>query len=300
MKSTCSVPFEKFHGLGNDFIISGRGVVPVGNGFGRPDKPLGAVFLRRLARSICARHTGVGGDGFLFVLPAHKQENHARVRFFNADGGEAEISGNGIRCAGAFLIESGGCKSPLRIETMAGVKTLQVAGRAGALWTFRVDMGRPIFEPSRIPFAAKEAAAPVIGYPLETSAGKCRVTVTSMGNPHCSIFVSSFDRIDWPAVGREIEIHKLFPNRTNVEFVRVISRREIEVRFWERGVGITASSGTGSCGAAVASILNGFTDRGLRVRTVAGVLEIAWPEDGTAILTGPAVKIAQGVFELQR
>jgi diaminopimelate epimerase len=117
-----------------------------------------------------------------------------------------------------------------------------------------------------------------------------------MGNPHCSLFVKRFDRIDWPALGREIEVHPLFPNRTNVEFVRVVSRRTIEVRFWERGVGITASSGTGSCAASVACILNGVTHRKVRVKTVAGDLDVAWPESGEVTLTGPAVKVAEGNF----
>ncbi|MGH9446013.1 MAG: diaminopimelate epimerase [Terriglobia bacterium] len=300
MKNAISVPFHKLHGLGNDFIISGGARAPMGDRPGWLKKSPSTAFLRRVAQAICARHTGVGADGFLCVLPARSPENHARVRFFNADGSEAEISGNGIRCAGEFLIEAEGRTSPLRIETRAGVKTLELVERGEPAWIFRVAMGRPVFAPDRIPFRGRKASPPVIGYMLETKTGKHRVTVTSMGNPHCSVFVRNFDQIDWPAVGRSIELHPAFPNRTNVEFVNVVSRREIEVRFWERGVGITASSGTGSCGAALASILNKLTERNLRVRTVAGVLEVAWRENGEVSLTGPATKIAQGVFDLWR
>jgi diaminopimelate epimerase len=121
-------------------------------------------------------------------------------------------------------------------------------------------------------------------------------TVTSMGNPHCSIFVEDFSSTPWEAIGREIERSVLFPNRTNVEFVRVLSRKEIEVRYWERGVGKTMSSGTGSCGAVVACILNGFTRRAVKVRTLAGTLEVEWPQDMEVLLSGPAELIAEGVY----
>ncbi len=206
------------------------------------------------------------------------------------------MSGNGIRCVGAFLVESGNRKSPLRIETAAGIRTLELLEAEEGKWEFRVAMGNPILEPARIPFRARNAAAPVVGYALKTPSGIHRATVTSMGNPHCSLFVKRFSEIDWPAVGRSIEIHRCFPNRTNVEFVRVVSRRTIEVRYWERGVGITASSGTGSCAAAVASILNGFSGRRLRVRTVAGDLKVEWPENSNVTLIGPVQAIAEGNY----
>ncbi len=285
--------FAKLHGLGNDFIVSR---LPAGKTVSGNSKSRSALPLRRLARAICQPHTGVGADGFLAVLPPRTRANDARVRFFNADGSEAEISGNGIRCVGGFLMKAGNRKKQLRIETLAGVKVLEAVQVEARRWQFRVGMGRPIFEPAKIPFAAKGAVPPVVGFPLRTKHGQHRVTVTSMGNPHCSLFVRSFDRVDWAAIGRELESHPYFPNRTNVEFVKVISRGEIEVRFWERGVGITASSGTGSCGAAVASILNGYTDRRVRVRTTAGTLSVDWPEQGEVVLTGPAEWIAEGVY----
>jgi diaminopimelate epimerase len=298
MKRAISVPFQKFHALGNDFIVSDAVGLPADNRkhSGRLKKSARTALLRKLAKAICDRHTGVGADGFLLIESGSESECDAGVRFFNADGSEAEMSGNGIRCVGAAMMESGGYKTPLRLSTLAGVKLLETVKRQGGRWEFRVRMGHPILEPQRIPFAAKGVSTPVVGYSLSTRHGKHQVTVTSMGNPHCSLFIENFEQVDWPAIGREIEVHPLFPNRTNVEFVSVISPRQVQVRFWERGVGITASSGTGSCAASVASILNGFTRRKLRVRTVAGNLDVAWPESGEVTLTGPAVKVAEGNY----
>lgn len=276
------IPFAKFHGLGNDFIIApGRGLPR--------DLP---AFLRALMD----RHKGVGGDGFVMVLPPRSKRHDARVRFFNADGSEAEMSGNGIRCAGAFLMDLKGSKRTLEIETAAGVKSLRMVRKGKGSWTFRVGMGSPTLEPSKIPFKAPDSVAPIVGFPLTARHRRVSVTVTSMGNPHCTVFVSDFSALDWPALGREIEHHELFPNRTNVEFVRRISRREIEVRFWERGVGHTMSSGTGSCAAVVACVLNGLTDRQVSVHNEAGDLEVAWPEGGEVALTGPVELVARGVY----
>jgi diaminopimelate epimerase len=159
-------------------------------------------------------------------------------------------------------------------------------------------MGEPILDPERIPFRGPGAAAPIIRYRLPTSMGPREVTVTSMGNPHCSTFVRGFEKLNWRSLGREIECHPLFPNRTNVEFIRVIGRNEIEVRFWERGVGETASSGTGSSAAAVASVLNGLTGREIAVQTPGGTLKLKWAEQ--VLLTGPVRRIARGEFDYRR
>jgi len=276
------IAFAKFHGLGNDFIIA--------EGRGLPRS------LPDLAKSITDRHTGIGADGFLVVLPPRNRRHDARVRFFNADGSEPEVSGNGLRCVGAYLVAAKPSRRELKIETAAGVKWLKLIRAERGRWTFEVGMGEPILRADQIPFRADDFPSPVVRFPLQTVLGEFPVTVTSMGNPHCSVFVDDFDSLDWRGLGREIEGHALFPNRTNVEFVKVISRREIEVRFWERGVGETMSSGTGSCGAAVASILNGLTERKVSVRTMAGNLEIGWPENGEVTLTGPAERVASGTY----
>jgi diaminopimelate epimerase len=248
-------------------------------------------------------------------MPPHRKKHEARVRFFNPDGSEAEMSGNGIRCAGAFLAEFSPARRRFLIETPAGLKSLEKVKEERGKWLFRVGMGAPILDPAKIPFRAGAFPVPIKGYPLRTQQGVLPVTVTSMGNPHCSVFMDDFEQIDvgpngvrpgasaagpydlgWESLGREIETSPLFLNHTNVEFVKVISRKEIAVRFWERGVGHTMSSGTGSCAAAVASILNGLTERQVRVQTQAGSLLVAWPENGEVILTGPVERIAQGTY----
>ena len=266
----------------------------------------------QFVRSICDRHTGIGADGLVVMSVPGDQRHEGRMRIFNADGSEAEMSGNGIRCAAAYLLENArgrpgsnprhrvakraGRLRKLEIETAAGVKSVLVvkAEAEERRWVFRIAMGGPILQAEKIPFKGSTGNPPVIGFPIETSRGLFKVTVTSMGNPHCTVPVSDFDALDWASLGREIETSELFPNRTNVEFAKVISRDEIEVRFWERGVGKTQSSGTGSCAAVVACILNGLTGRKVQVRTLAGALDVAWPEGKEVTLTGPVELIARG------
>lgn len=280
------IPFAKYHGLGNDFIVV-RGNDLSGS-------------LERLARAITDRRTGVGADGVLVLSKPRHSENQARLRIFNADGSEAEMSGNGIRCVGAFLAGEDCAKGTLRIETAAGVRQLELvsskqAARSGE-WNFRVAMGRPILDPEKIPVRAGKRNGPLVGFPLRVGKHRLAATITSMGNPHCSIFVSDFSSLPWQMIGAEVERSSIFPNRTNVEFVKVVSRNKVEVRYWERGVGQTMSSGTGSCGAAVASILSGFTGHNVSIQTLAGRLRVSWPEGGEVFLTGPAKIIARGVY----
>ncbi|HEY6290364.1 MAG TPA: diaminopimelate epimerase [Terriglobia bacterium] len=303
------VPFAKYEATGNDFIV----IAARDLGFERRGGASRARRLVHLARAILARHTGVGADGLFVVWPPADPKHQAAVQIFNADGSEAEMSGNGIRCAAAWLMD---CIRPrsafdgqerlldpainlseIRIETAAGLKELKYQDPKHGETFFRVAMGKPILEPKQIPFGADGVSAPVVRYPLPTSIGSIEVTVTSMGNPHCSTLLSSLDDLDWRALGREIERHPLFPNRTNVEFVRAVSRREIEVRFWERGVGETASSGTGSSAAAVAAALNGLTDRSVTVKTPGGDLHVKWSSDNQILLTGPVRHVASGTYE---
>lgn len=269
--------------MGNDWLVSVQRDLPSA--------------LAAFARNILDRHTGAGADGLIVVMPADVRRHDARIRFFNADGSEAEMSGNGIRCAGAFLLERKPRKRTLEIETLSGLKTLEKGKSSEGKWMFRVRMGAPILAPNQIPFRPADLESPLLRFPLKTYRGELPVTVTSMGNPHCSVFVPDFDSVDWLRLGREIEQSEHFPNRTNVEFVRLVSQNEIEVRFWERGVGHTMSSGTGSCGATVAAILNGLTERRVRVRTEAGTLEVAWPEGGEVTLTGPVVRVMSGKYQ---
>jgi diaminopimelate epimerase len=282
MASSDQIRFMKLHGLGNDFIIVRAKGLPRS--------------LPRLARTICSRTTGIGADGLLILHPGRTKSAPLQLRFFNADGSEPEMSGNGIRCAAAYALAEKLGRSPLAISTMAGIKTLRLIKSGRGVWQFRVTMGAPILDPKRIPFRGMKGPGPVIGFRLPTKHGAVAATITSMGNPHCSMFVREFEKLDWASLGREIEGHRLFPNRTNVEFVRVLSAKAIEVRYWERGVGKTMSSGTGSCAATVASILNGKTGRKVRVHTLAGTLDVSWPEGGEVELTGPAEFIAEGTY----
>ena len=319
-----AIVFSKYHGLGNDFIVVADARFDVKRRSRGAEGPLSSAsksYLARLARSICDRHTGVGADGLLILSAAREKGHDARMRVFNADGSEAEMSGNGIRCAAAYLASRDRATRSLHLETAAGVKSIQsvaVRGRSGhaardrsrnGSWIFRVGMGIPILDPGKIPFDAGEFPAPIIGFPLSTRNGVAQVTqvtVSSVGNPHCSVFVPDFESVNWPELGREIETNPLFPNRTNVEFIRVISRSHVEVRFWERGVGKTQSSGTGSCAAVVACVLHGLTERNVRVRTLAGTLQVAWPEagpqgqEGEVTLTGPAEVVAEGTYYFRR
>ena len=275
------IPFTKAQGAGNDFLILE----------GSPERLLPSP---QEIHRLCHRRFGVGGDGIVFLaVPGGGTGVDADLRLFNSDGGEAEISGNGTRCAAAYLAMKGVSSNPLAIRTQAGLKTLRLISHNGNHWEFEMAMGAAILAAKEIPFVPSTAVPePVVGYSLPLASGTRRVTVTSMGNPHCSIEVNDFDW-DWRSCGREIETHPFFPRRTNVEFYRVISRHSIEVRFWERGVGETLSSGTGSSAAAVAAILNQKAESPVTVRTVGGDLAVRW--DGAGVfLTGPAEITFQG------
>jgi len=277
--------FVKLHGSGNDFLIV--------------DEIDGAVIedYRMLARDICDRHCGAGADGLVTVSTAEPgSDADFSCRIFNADGSEAEISGNGTRCAAAYLYYRGRWKDPqLRIDTRAGVKRLTLKQRDETRFTLEADMGRPRLKSSEIDLV-NPVTDKLVAYPLNVGGDIFEVTITSMGNPHCTIFFEDLDEMDFRELGPYIENHPLFPERTNVEFVRVMDRKNIEVRFWERGVGETLSSGTGACAAAVASVLNGLVERGVMVHGTAGSLFVQWREDGVVVLTGPAELIYQGVW----
>ena len=278
--------FSKLEGLGNDFIVM-RGDEPEEKGF------------TELAKRVCDRHFGVGADGLILFRPVFQPADaEFNMRIFNADGGEAELSGNGLRCLAAHLLHLGLHLVPhLRIETRAGLKHIHLTHRAPPEYVFEVEMGTPILDPSRIPLNLETNPTSLIGYKLVIGQEVYRTTITSMGNPHCSLFVDEFETIDWERIGSQIEAHSAFPNRTNVEFIKIDSRDEMEVRFWERGVGKTHASGTGSCAAVVAAVLNGYADRHVKVRTLGGDLEISWREDDSLCLKGPARFICHGEYD---
>lgn len=207
------------------------------------------------------------------------------------------MSGNGSRCAAACLhftgLWDGG---ELRFQTRAGVKRYTPRGREGlGIFRFEAEIGRPLFESASVPVLTLEPLPEVRAYPLALPGGETlAVTALQMCNPNCCVFVEDFDRTDWRRLGRVVEYHAAFPERTNVEFIRVLDRRTIQARVWERGAGETLSSGTGACAAAVASMVNGLTERRVAVRMPGGTLEVFWREDGEVLLTGTAEVIYRG------
>lgn len=232
-----------------------------------------------MARAICDRHTGVGADGWMLIEPAAAPGHDIAIRLFNSDGSEAEISGNGTRCAAAFLIEQGYRNDEVRVRTGAGIKRLRLLERSGRHYRFEMNMGRPEFTAER--------------FSLPLMAGARDVTLVWVGNPQCAMPVADFD-FNWRAFGAEIERHPQFPNRTNVSFLRARDEHTLEVRFWERGAGETMSSGTGSTGAFAAAVRRGLVRSPACVLTPAGPMDLRWDEE--IFLTGPAEIVADGVF----
>ena len=258
------IPFTKAHGAHNDFLLTWRETI---------NQP-----TPEIARAICERHTGVGADGWMLVERGRGQCD-AAIHLYNSDGSEAEISGNGTRCAAALLVEHGCTNSDVRIRTGAGLKHLRLVERDGLRFTFEMNMG--------------EAEMRDVHYNLRLEGGQRDVTVVWVGNPQCAVPVHDFD-FDWRKVGGEIESHPDFPKRTNVSFLKPVDEHTIDVRFYERGAGETMSSGTGSTGAVAAAIARGIVRSPVRVLTPAGPLDLR--ADGVLYLTGPAELVAVGEF----
>ncbi|HSA97034.1 MAG TPA: diaminopimelate epimerase [Acidobacteriota bacterium] len=278
--------FAKLHGLGNDFLVI------------EPRQPLDPAAAGELAGRICDRHTGVGADGLLLLHVEKEDPPEARFRVFNVDGSEAEISGNGLRCAAAYFAHCAAFKSPkVLFRTAAGDRPSEVLSAEGSVFEVRIGLGAPRLAAKDIPFDDGQNLDRVVDYPLFVVKRTLPVTCLSLGNPHCSTFVADFpSHSEWRGLGAEIETHPFFPARTNVEFVRVTNRGEIEVRFWERGVGETLASGTGSAAAAASAMIKGLVDRTVVVHTALGSLKVEWPEGGEILQTGPAEFIFSGDF----
>jgi diaminopimelate epimerase len=280
--------FYKFQALGNDFLIVRESELRAATDD-----------FEAFSKRICDRHFGAGADGVELLLDAPRVAGaDFEVRLFNADGGETPISGNGTRCVAAYLYLIEKWERPeVRIATGAGVKVLKPVGRSDSGMIFEAEMGAPRFASDEIPIvlpARPTQMDRVIRQKLDVGGQNVEFTATSMGNPHCSIFVDDFENIDWRALGSKIETHEAFPDHTNVEFIRVINRDEIEARFWERGVGETLASGTGACGAALAAMINGLTAAKVKVITAAGELLVEWRDDGMIMQTGAARVVYRG------
>jgi diaminopimelate epimerase len=279
--------FTKIHSLGNDFLIIDESETPE------------LEEKEALARRICKRHTGVGADGVLIISVKDKTKGYVKFRIFNADGTEPEVSGNGLRCAAAYLHHQKKIESPsILFSTNVGERECDLIEKKDTLYQIKIEMGIPHFSSQDIPFDDGSFHEKIIDYPLSIQQKVLPITLVSIGNPHCDIFFDRFPaRIEWHQLGYEIEFHPFFPKRINIEFIRVLNRNDIEVLFWERGVGETLSSGSGSCAAAVASILKGLTDRKVNVRTSMGSLMVEWEKE-KVYQTGPSQIVFSGDFPL--
>ena len=277
--------FTKMHGISNDYVYIST--------FDQPEQDWEALSIR-----LSDRRTGIGGDGIILVCPSDIAD--AKMRIFNADGSEGMMCGNGIRCVGKYVYDKGlvpADKTTITIDTLSGVKTLELTVKDGKVQSARVDMGAAILNPAEIPVIFDGDR--MVDAPLAVDGRVWNVTAVSMGNPHCVTFVDEVDGLDLEKIGPRFERHPAFPERVNTEFVKVIDDRTLQMRVWERGSGETWACGTGACATAVAACLNGYCKKGedITVRLRGGELVIHY-SDETVIMTGPAATVFEGEVEL--
>lgn len=273
------IKFTKMHGLGNDYVYIDAINQKIEN-------------ESSLAKFVSNRHFGIGSDGLILICKSEIAD--FKMRMFNSDGSEAEMCGNGIRCVGKFVYDKGLTnKTTVKIETLAGIKTLILNTKDGKVGTARVDMGEPILEAEKIPVISTEK--PVKNLELEAENKKFKFTCVSMGNPHAITIVENTKEFDVEKYGKVLEIDKSFPKKANIEFAQIIDRQNINMRVWERGAGETLACGTGACATAVACNLNGLTDRKVNIELLGGTLNIEWNEtDNHVYMTGSAVTVFDG------
>ena len=273
------IKFTKMHGLGNDYVYIDAINQKIEN-------------ESSLAKFVSNRHFGIGSDGLILICKSEIAD--FKMRMFNSDGSEAEMCGNGIRCVGKFVYDKGLTNNTtVKIETLAGIKTLILNTKDGKVETARVDMGEPILEAEKIPVISTEK--PVKNLELEAENKKFKFTCVSMGNPHAITIVENTKVFDVEKYGKVLEIDKAFPKKANIEFAQIIDRQNINMRVWERGAGETLACGTGACATAVACNLNGLTDRKVNIELLGGTLNIEWNEtDNHVYMTGPAVTVFDG------
>ena len=277
------IDFVKMHGLGNDFIL-----------IDCLNKPLGdSSFLSYLAKKLCDRNFGTGSDGLILILPSSNTD--LKMRIFNSDGSEAQMCGNGIRCFAKYAYENKlVSKNKFTVETLAGIITPELIFKDKEISGIKVDMDIPKLKRREIPMEGKNDPTVVDETLKIDSKYVFKITCVSMGNPHCIIFVNNVQSIPVDEIGPKIENHPLFPEKTNVEFIQVLNKQEINFRVWERGVGETLACGTGACAALVAAVLNKKTDREVIIHLPGGDLDIQWADDGHVYMTGPAELVFRG------
>lgn len=276
--------FTKMQGIGNDYVYV--------NCFEEDIKT-----PSELSIAISDRHFGVGSDGLIMIMPSPIAD--ARMRIFNADGSEAQMCGNGIRCVAKYLYEYGIKKSGrMTIETAAGLKTIELTIVNGGVTQIKVEMGTPELLRNNIPMLGENKQ--VINEPLQVNDSVLYVTCVSMGNPHCITFVDDVDSIILDVTGKAIENHELFPERINAHFVQQISANKVKMRTWERGSGETLACGTGAVATGVACVLNNLTERVINAQLPGGELTVEWTDDNKTFMTGPAEIVFTGQWDEQK
>ena len=278
------IKFTKMHGLGNDYVYMDAIHQHIEN-------------ESSLAQFVSNRNFGIGSDGLILICKSEKAD--FKMRMFNSDGSEAEMCGNGIRCVGKFVYDKRLTnKTQVTIETLAGIKTLELHIKEGKVETVKVDMGEPILDPKEIPVISNEE--PVKNLKLKAEDKEFTFSCVSMGNPHAITIVEKTEDFDVEKYGKVLEIDKAFPNKTNVEFIEIVDKNHINMRVWERGAGETLACGTGACASVVACVLNEKTDRHVYVKLLGGTLEIEWnKQDNHVYMTGPAVTVFEGELKVQ-
>ena len=274
--------FTKMHGLGNDYVYV--------NGFDESVHDPAAT-----ARLVSDRHFGIGADGLILILPS--EQAHVRMRMFNADGSEAQMCGNGIRCVAKYAFDRGLVSADeITVETLAGIKTLKLTLDRGKVSKVRVNMGQPSLLRGDIPMTG-DPSSKCVDEPLRAKGQDLLVTCLSVGNPHCVTFVHDVAAAPLHELGPAIENHPAFPERINVHFVQVLGRSEVKMATWERGSGVTLACGTGATATCVACALNGRTDRQILAHLPGGDLELDWADDNHVYMTGPAVEVFDGEWD---
>lgn len=277
------INFIKMHGLGNDFVLINLLTEPW-------------IDYQMVAKKWCNRRVGIGADGLILITQAEDEKNHLRMTIYNSDGSEADMCGNGLRCFAKYVFEERlVLNSEFRVETKAGVMIPTVILHDHKVKDIRVNMGKPNFLPSKIPILLENKE--VIDQEVRIGDTIFRINAVSMGNPHCVIYVKNLDNFPIERVGPIIERDQIFPARTNVEFVEVINRKQLNMRVWERGAGITLACGTGACAAVVASVKNDLTDSQVTVQLPGGELFIEWAADELVYMTGPAEYVFSGKID---
>ena len=284
--------FTKMQGCGNDYIYV--------NGF---TEKIPQEEKTELVRHISDRHFGIGGDGVIFINPS--AEADFEMEMYNADGSRAEMCGNGIRCVAKYVYDKGLTdKTDISVISCGQIKYLQLFLKEGQVDTVRVNMGAPELRPERIPVTVAEAGMPlekerIVNAPIIVQGKEYKMTCVSMGNPHAVIFLEAVTNLEIEQIGPYFENHERFPKRINTEFVKVLDKKTVQMRVWERGTGETLACGTGCCATVVACILNGLTDEKVTVKLLGGEIEIEWDREANLVyMTGPAVTVFEGEYDV--